>query len=226
MVITIDGPTASGKSTVAVQLARTLHYYYLNTGFLYRGISYLLLSKYGYTLPELAHPKESDIHEILDPSRFKYYTYHDKAGVMYDDVIITPFLKSKENDQASSIVSGNQMVRNALLAYQRHYTKSYNVIAEGRDTGTIIFPDAEIKIFLTASLEERARRWQQQQAAQGNCYSFDESIAQVQERDERDSTRTIAPLRVPSGATVFDNTNLTKEQTVTALIDIIKANAQ
>ncbi len=222
MIITIDGPTASGKSTVAVQLAHTLGYYYLNTGFLYRGISYLLMSKYGYTLPELTRPKEADIHAILDPSRFKY-TYHDgQAGVMYDGEVITPFLKNKTNDQASSIVSGNQMVRDALLEYQRHYTKNYNVIAEGRDTGTIIFPNAEIKIFLTASLQERARRWQQQQLLQGTRYSLEEASAQVRERDERDSTRAIAPLIVPPGATVFDNTNLTQEQTVHALIDIIK----
>ena len=206
MIITIDGPTASGKSTVAVELAHKLGYYYLNTGFLYRAISYLLMSKYGYTVPELAHPKETDIKEILDPARFQYTYQNGQAGVSYDGVVITPFLKTKENDQASSIVSGNPMVSEALLDYQRHFTKNYNVVAEGRDTGTVVFPQADIKIFLTAALEERAKRWQQMQHAKGAEYTLEQSIAQVRERDERDSSRDIAPLAVPAGATVIDNT--------------------
>lgn len=221
MIITIDGPTASGKSTVAVELAHKLGYYYLNTGFLYRSISYLLMSKYGYKLSDLAHPKVADIKEILDPVRFQYTYQNGQAGVSYDGVVITPFLKTKENDRASSIVSGNPMVREALLDYQRHFTKNYNVVAEGRDTGTVVFPNADIKIFLTATLEERARRWQEMQRGKGATYTLEQAVAAVHERDERDSSRDIAPLTIPAGATVFDNTLFDQQQTIVAITDLV-----
>lgn len=223
MIITIDGPTASGKSTVATGLAHELGFYYLNSGFLYRAISYLLMSKFGYTLDRLQHPRRQDLEVILDPSRFSYIYKDGKAGVLYDGTAITSHLKTELNDQASSIVSQNPLVREALRVYQRQITQNHDVIAEGRDTGTVVFPQADIKFFLTASPEERARRWQKEQAAQGFHYNLDEARQQVEERDARDSKRVIAPLMVPSGAVVIDNTNLSKEQTISKLYNLVKS---
>lgn len=221
MVITIDGPTGSGKSTIAVQLAQKLGYYYLNTGFLYRGISYLLLTKYGYTLDKLAHPAHDDIEEILDPSRFHYTYDAGVAGVLYDGVSLTPYLKNKENDQASSIVSGNSMVREALLDYQRNFAKQYNVVTEGRDTGSVVFPHAEVKVFLTAQEQVRAERWQHMQQARGKAYSLDQALQEITQRDLRDSSRDIAPLSVPAGATVLDSTHLSESQVIDAITALI-----
>ncbi|MGE0010521.1 MAG: (d)CMP kinase [Candidatus Babeliales bacterium] len=218
MVITIDGPTASGKSTIAARLAQQLGYYYLNSGYLYRGISYLLLTKYNYTIDQLINPIKEHVHEILDPSRFVYSYYNGIAYVSYDGVDITSFLKTKENDQASSIVSANSMVRDATLDYQRHITKNYSVVAEGRDTGTIVFPCAEVKFFLTASPEIRAKRWQQMQAQKGKDYSLEQAIKVLAERDARDSERAIAPLIVPEGAYVLDSSNLSQDQVIEAII--------
>lgn len=217
MIITIDGPTASGKSTLAVLLAKNLGYYYLNTGFLYRGLSYVLQHEFGYTIDQLAHPQIADVEHVLNSKRF-VYTYQDgQAGIIYEGTDITPFLKTKENDQASSVVSGDINVRNALLGYQRHFTQTYNVIAEGRDTGTVVFPHAQLKVYLTASIEERARRWQEMQHAKGREFTLQESIAQVQERDERDSSRSIAPLTIALEAKVIDTTHLTQQQTIDAI---------
>lgn len=221
MIITIDGPTGSGKSTIAAQLAQKLGYYYLNTGFLYRAISYLLITRYGYTLEQLKHPTNADLQEILDPSRFQY-TYHaGVAGVLYDGVSLTPFLKNKENDQASSIVSGNPMVRKALLEYQRNFAKQFNVVTEGRDTGSVVFPEAEVKVFLTADSAVRAQRWQSMQEARGKLYSLEQALQEIEQRDLRDSSRDIAPLSVPNGATVVDSTHLTESQVITRIMALI-----
>jgi len=221
MIVTIDGPTASGKSTVARQLARKLGCYYLNTGFLYRAISYLLRKKFGYTSAQLAHPEKDDLCAVLDPEKFVYQFKDGRAGVSFDGIDITPHLKTKENDQAASIVSGSPLVRDALLEYQRQFTKNYDVIAEGRDTGTVIFPNADIKIYLTASVEERARRWQRYQDKKGSEYSFEQALAQVRERDKRDSSRDIAPLRIPDDAIVVDSTDYTQQHTVDVIEQLI-----
>lgn len=214
MIITIDGPTASGKSTVARELANKLGCYYLNTGFLYRALSYLLMSKCGYTLEDLKTPSKKDIDCVLDPHKFEYQFKGGSAHVLFDGQDITPYLKTKKNDQAASIVSGCKIVRDALIEYQRAFTKNADVIAEGRDTGTVIFPNADIKIYLTASVDERARRWQRYKKYKGNQYTFEQAVAEVKARDERDSSRAIAPLKIPDDAIVVDSTDFTQQQTI------------
>jgi len=170
MIITIDGPTASGKSTVAKLLAKKLDFFYLNTGFLYRAVAYLLINHCAYTHEDLKNPDPLDLDEYLEPSRLIYdYDQDYIALIIFDGQNITPFLKTSFIDKGASIVSTNRRVRDLLLQVQRVAAQKYNIVAEGRDTGSVVFPEADIKIYLTADVAVRAERWQKQQAREGTA---------------------------------------------------------
>ncbi len=208
MIITIDGPVASGKSTVARLLAKKLGYQYLNTGLMFRAVAYLLYTK----------NRSLNLTELV-------YTYNpqDGAQILYKDSNITPLLKTPEMDQLSSQVATQPEVRTALLTYQRQLAEKNNVVAEGRDTGTIVFPNADYKFFITASPEIRAKRWRGYQHKQGKEYSLKESINIIKERDQRDSAREVAPLIVPEDAHTIDTSAMSIEQAVDACYTIIKS---
>jgi CMP/dCMP kinase len=221
MIITIDGPTGSGKSTLARLLAQNLGYYYLNTGLLYRALAYCLLHTKQYTLEQLAHPAVHDIQEIIDPQRL-VYRYATQAQIFFDSVDITPHLKDAYFDKAASIVSEVPAVREALLDFQRNFGQEHNIVAEGRDTGSVVFPFAQFKFYLTATLEVRAQRWRCMQKARGKDMTLEEAVQAVQERDQRDSARTVAPLVVPQGAIVVDNSGMGTQETLEAFLSVVK----
>lgn len=215
MIITIDGPVASGKSTVAKRLAQKLNFYYLNTGMLYRALAYLLVHTSGYTVQQLSDPREKDIDLYLDPHQLIYrYETDGTIRLFWQTTDLTPFLKTSEMDQASSVLSAHERVRARLLDFQRTFARKHAVVVEGRDTGSVVFPQAEVKFFLTASVAERALRWQYDQRQRGKQFSVPESVAQINERDARDTTRTHNPLIIPHGAIVIDSTGLTSDQVV------------
>jgi len=219
MVITIDGPSASGKSTVAQALAKKLDFYYLNTGLLYRALAFLLLKREGYTEQDLAHPRTEDLKRYLDLVHFSYhYSSTGHATITFEDLNITPFLKDEEIDRGASIISANSLAREGLHTMQHHIKEQHDIVVEGRDSGTEVFPNAEHKFFLTASLQERARRWQKMQEKNGSKYTLEQVEQALQERDARDQGRTIAPLRIPKDAIVIDSTNLSVEQVVHEMI--------
>lgn len=177
MIITIDGPAASGKSTAARLLAKHLGYYYLNSGMLYRALSYLLLEN-GYTLETIANHSESDIKQYLDPQHLVYVSDDQtNAHIYFDNKEITQYLKNERIDQAASVVSTNKVVRDYLLSFQRQLASTHDVIVEGRDSGTVVFPQAEIKFFLTASLDVRAERWRKELEEKGEKVSVVEAKA-------------------------------------------------
>jgi len=223
MIITIDGPAASGKSTTARLLAKYLGYYYINSGLLYRALGYLLLEHGGYSLETIANPSESDVARFLDPAHL-VYTSDDQtnAHIYFDDKEITKLLKNERIDNASSTVSTNQVVRSYLLKFQRALAASHNVIVEGRDSGTVVFPQAQIKFFLTASLAVRAERWQMEAEQKGIKISIDDAQNQLAERDKRDTERAIAPLKIPENAIVVDNSLYTISETVDVLANYVK----
>ena len=228
MIITIDGPTASGKSSVGRLLAQELGAYYLYTGLLYRALAYILMKDYGYTLESIAVPNLADVQKVLDPKRFIYcYDDQQRERIFFDEVDITPFLKDSATiDQAASIISTNNDVRNALNTMQREIANQQDVVIDGRDSGSVVFPHADYKIFLTASEKERAKRWQLQQEKKGNSVTFDQALSALKTRDERDAKRVHAPLIIPEGAKVIDNTGMSIDQTVMKILKIIQGPAR
>jgi cytidylate kinase len=222
MIITIDGPVASGKSTIGKLLAKKLGAYYIYTGLLYRALAYLLMRDYGYTLASINKPQQKDIDAIVQPQRFAY-RYDDQHGehIWFDQKNITTLLKNPVTDQASSILSINEYVRNVLNKIQREIANQPMVIIDGRDAGSVVFPNADYKFFLTADPRERAQRWQMQQQQKGNTISLQQALQFLEERDLRDSQRSVAPLVVPEGAHVVDTTAMSIEQVVAKMMSLL-----
>ncbi|MEX2437669.1 MAG: (d)CMP kinase [Candidatus Babeliales bacterium] len=223
MIITIDGPAASGKSTVARELARRLGYHHLSTGLLYRGLAYLLITMSDYNEVTIAQPSEEEVIDFLDPEKFSYFEDADSLGhVSWDGKDITHYLKTPEIDTAASLLSSNPMVREYLLEYQRWFGDTYDMVADGRDLGSVVYPNADVKFFLTAQPEERARRWLADQVKKGNALSLQQALTAVNERDSRDRERAVCPLIQPADAIIVDNTDLAPQQTLDAMMAIIQ----
>jgi len=199
MIITIDGPVASGKSTVACLLAQHLGALYLNSGLLYRALAYFL-SEQGYTPEQMQHMTIEKVKQLVDVAKFSYVYDDGHASIRYDARDLTPLLKNAVIDQAASCLSTVPAVRAFVNDILRATAHGHTVVIDGRDAGSVIFPDATHKFFLTASPHVRAQRWQADQAQRGNQYTLQEALAEVNKRDERDSTRAVAPLSVPEGA--------------------------
>jgi len=222
MIITIDGPTASGKSTVSRILADQLSFYYLCSGLIYRAVAYLLVNNHGYTPETLAHVRLEDIMECADPAKLRYeYDELSQERIFFENDDITLYLKDKFIDQVTSIVSVNKAVRKAVTAIQRDIAQYYDIVIDGRDVGSVVFPEASVKFFLTASVEVRAARWAKDQERYDNHLSLDEAIVLITERDDRDKNRTIAPLVIPQDAIVIDTSLLSIEQTVAKMMEHI-----
>lgn len=224
MIITIDGPAASGKSTLARAVAAKLNLFYIASGGLYRGLSYVLLNYFGYTLDNIEEPSIHDLKKALDIVVFKY-TYDKNADekIYFDGVDITPHLKTSIIDSAASKMAGSKIVNETLIAYQRLLADDHDIIIDGRNCGSQVFPQAHIKIYLTASLTVRAQRLQDMQAKKGITISLDQAEKQLKVRDARDSERTYAPLMIPDNAMIIDNSALTADQTVQKILNIIQA---
>lgn len=214
MVITLDGPAASGKSTLAKALAKKLGFYYLATGVLYRGVAYILFHRLFSPAYSLAKLSVEDLAFIQSFS----YSYHEGTPYLfYNNEDITPFLFNAERDQEASVVSAHPLVRNALLSLQRLFAQKYNLIAEGRDCGSLVYPNASYKFYITASLDVRAAR-----KIKEYDLPLEEIKKELQERDERDITRSIAPLVIPQNAIIIDTSKLTIDEALSKIIASIE----
>ncbi len=215
LVIALDGPAGTGKSTVALRLAEDLGITYLETGALYRAVA-LLATEAGVDLGD-----EDRLAQLSADLDISFEVVEGLNRVKVAGVDRTADLRSQDMGAGASRVASLPKVRAALLELQRAWGRKGGVVAEGRDIGTVVFPEATVKIFLTASAEERARRRQLQLEQSGNQQPFDEILRAVQQRDRDDSTRATAPLKQAQDATLIDCTNMTPEQviaTVRALI--------
>jgi cytidylate kinase len=221
MIITIDGPVASGKSTVAQVLAQRFNFYYLYTGLLYRAIAYALVKTYGYSELDLASPKSSDLDELLASGRIVYMFHDGMAHIVFDGTDITNLLKTEYVDQISSISSANSLVRSAVYRLQQSIATGTDIVADGRDTGSVVFPRADVKFFLTASVEERARRWRNDQVSQGNAVTLSDAITAVNMRDQRDKTRKISPLIQAADAILIDNSSWSIDETIERMVQVV-----
>jgi cytidylate kinase len=223
MIITIDGPTASGKSTIARALAEELNFYYISSGILFRAVAYALLHD-GHTYDEFATLATKDIKKYLHELSY-HYSAGQKEQVLLMKENITPYLKTPEIDRGASIIALNRNVRKLLLMLQKKIAQKHDVVVEGRDSGSVVFAHADIKFFVTASEQERARRWQADQKKKGNAFTLKESLQEIKERDVRDATREIAPLVIPQDAICIDTTNMSLQEVIAVILKEIKKEA-
>lgn len=222
MIITIDGPTASGKTTIARMLAQHLNYYYLSSGMLFRGLAYVLVHKYNYGQKTIAHVQSQDLQDALDPARLVYsYSKEQGEQLFFDGMNIGNHLRDKIITEYASILATQARVRDALTIMQHRIADHHSMVAEGRDTGSVIFPQAQVKFYLTASLDARAKRWYHDQCAKGRTLTLAQAHTEVQKRDERDMNRELAPLVIPEKAMIIDDTDLLKEQVLARMLEHI-----
>lgn len=220
MIIAIDGPAASGKSTVAKAVARRLGIRHLDTGAMYRAVTWLALHQGLATSDEAALTSLA----AAEPVEFRYVDGASIAtGVCIGSHDVTAEVRSPEVDAAVSAVSAVGGVRSALVEQQRVLAAKQDTVAEGRDIGTVVFPTAEVKVYLTASAEERARRRKSDLAAQGHAVEQGAVQESLERRDTHDSTRAISPLEAASDATLLDTTGLDVEQVVDAIVTLVEA---
>ncbi|MDR2817542.1 MAG: (d)CMP kinase [Oscillospiraceae bacterium] len=214
--IAIDGPVGAGKSTLGAELARLLGYVYVDTGALYRTVGHYVLKKYGNTYSEedvVATLGEINIEQRLAGDTTKIYLNgSDVSAVIRDDAV----------SAAASRVSGFKRVRDFLFALQRDVAKGNNVVMDGRDIGTVVLPNADCKLFLTASCEVRAKRRTQQLERAGQKVNYNEVLENMKERDYNDTNRLIAPLKMADDAILIDSSEKSFEETLQELYELAR----
>lgn len=207
-VIAIDGPSASGKGTVAQLVASALGFHHLDSGALYRLVA-LAAARNGVDAKD-----EAAVAALASglPARFK------GGDVFLGDGRVTDDIRTEECSVAASFVAALPAVRQALMKRQHAYRKPPGLVAEGRDMGSVVFPDAELKVFLTASLQARAERRLKQLKEKGIAATLAALLQDLRERDSRDATRSVAPLKHSPGARLLDTTSMNAEQAAARIV--------
>ena len=219
VAIALDGPAGAGKSSIAKRAAKALDFIYVDTGALYRTIG-LAATRMG------VEPKPSPEVEKLLSEITVDLTFNDKGEqiVLLDGEDVSGLIRTPEASMMASKISAVPSVRAYLLDLQRNMAKSHNVIMDGRDIGTVVLPDAKVKIFLTASPEARAQRRYKELCEKGMNVKYEDILNDVITRDYNDSHRETAPLKPAEGCVTVDTTELDFEQSVEKIISVIKEN--
>ena len=215
--VAIDGPAGAGKSTMAKRAAKELGFLYVDTGAIYRTVGYhMWLMGIG--------PKDADgIKRCLDDVNIEIR--HEDDGVQHmilNGKDVTSEIRTPEMSKYASGVSAQKCVRDFLLDMQRKFARRHNVVMDGRDIGTVVLPNAQVKIFLTASAEERARRRFEELSQKGEKVSFDKVLQDMKQRDKQDTERAIAPLKAAPDAVKLDTSGNTIEQSIDAILGIVR----
>jgi len=213
IVVAVDGPAASGKGTVAAGVAGALGFHYLDSGSLYRLVALRALRT---GTPLSAAPELARLAAGLD------VTFRDGAIVL-EGQDVTNAIRAEAVSAAASRVAVHPPVRTALYERQRAFRRPPGLVADGRDMGTVVFPDALIKVFVTASAEERARRRHKQLIAKGISITMESLLRDIQERDARDAGRAAAPLKPAGDAVILDTTDLTIEEAISRVLVLYRS---
>ncbi|MBQ2939854.1 MAG: (d)CMP kinase [Clostridia bacterium] len=216
IAIAIDGPAGAGKSTIAKRLAAEMQYIYVDTGALYRTVGYAALTAG-------IDPTDADAVVAMLPSIRVGLAYEDGTQkVLLNDEDVSGCIRTPEASMAASAVSAYPPVRQFLFHLQQDIAATHNVIMDGRDIGTVVLPHAQVKIFLSASAEDRARRRYDEMTAKGMEVRFEDVLADMIQRDYNDSHRAAAPLKPAEDAVMVDTTGNTLEQSVELMKNLIK----
>lgn len=218
--IAIDGPAGAGKSTISKTLAQQLGYMYIDTGALYRTVG-LHVCRKGIGLKET-----EKMPGALSDMQVELKYVDGQQHVMLGGEDVSDLIRTPEMSMYASAVSAVPQVREALLDMQRQLAQKYNVIMDGRDIGTVVLPQAQIKIFLTATPEDRAQRRYLELKKKDSNTQFEDVLADLIKRDHDDSTRAIAPLRPAEDAIMVDTTGCTLEQAVQKMLSVVKERLQ
>lgn len=212
MIVTIDGPAGSGKSTVARELAERLQFHFLDTGAMYRVVAWACLQA-GTDLNDAQHVAEVALNVEIKFSSNK---------VLANGQDVTESIRQEDVSRVSSVVAMNPEVRRQLEQQQRDLAIGFDIVTEGRDQGTVVFPDAECKFFLTADPKVRAIRRQTELQEKGTHIAIEEIIEQIHDRDERDRKREISPLRQAADAIQVDTSGMSRKEVLLALESTVR----
>lgn len=216
LVIAIDGPAGAGKSTVAKAIAQALNYTYVDTGAMYRALALAVLEA-GIRLDDA-----EAVTELAQRVRIELEPTPNGNRVLLDGADVTEKIRTPEVGAAASPVAAHAGVRQRLVEKQRAMARRGGIVMDGRDIGTVVLPNADVKLFLTASAAERARRrWLELQAA-GHTQSLEEIQRSIEERDRRDASRAVSPLRKADDAIEIDTTKKSLEDVVRLVLDIVR----
>jgi CMP/dCMP kinase len=220
LIIAIDGPSGAGKSTLAKRLARELGFIYLDTGAMYRALALKVLRQ-GVDLAD-----DARLARLVESIEIDLQENNGTLEVLLDGINVADEIRTPEVSQLASKVSALKIVRARMLDLQRRMGQHGRVVAEGRDIGTVVFPNAEMKIFLDASAEERARRRHAELRAAGRPADLSETLREMEERDKRDSERDLAPLRMADDALRIDSSNASADSVAAQVLAKIRNRAR
>lgn len=218
-IVAIDGPVGAGKSTVARAVAQRLKFRHVDTGAMYRSVAWAALDR-GVDLHD-----EAAVTALARSLRIEFVTHAGGQRVLVDGRDVTEAIRTPQVSDGASVVSVYPGVREAMVAVQRRLGAEGGVVMEGRDIGTVVFPDAEVKVFLDASLDERARRRFEELQARGAAVDFASVRAAEEERDRRDRTRNHSPLRRAPDAVVIDSTHVPVDEVVDRIVKLVRSRA-
>lgn len=214
MIITIDGPSGAGKSTIAKGVAKKLNFKYLDTGAMYRAITLFLIEN------NINISNEEEVEKFIYSNRGqdKFKLEFKDSKVIMNSKDISAAIRNQHITNSVSEVSSYEIIRKLLVDKQREIAINRNIILDGRDTGSVVFPKADLKIYLTASVDERAKR----RYMQDKSISFSEVLNSIKTRDYKDMHRDISPLIIPDKAILIDSTNMSIDETIDKIVFLAK----
>lgn len=212
LIIAIDGPAGSGKTTTAKESAKRLGIVYLDTGAMYRAAAYYVLSK------KTDVENEEEVKRLLPEIEISFENRGSERRILLNGNDVSELIRTEEISQAASKMSTLKSVRDFLVSQQRKIGESSDLVAEGRDIGTVVFPNATLKFFMQCSVDERARRRAKEYEDKNIKVSYEDIRNQIEERDLRDSSRAHAPLKMAEDAVLIDTTNMSKEEQIQLVV--------